>query len=83
MSSKKFLPPLPGVVPERDSRVVRCYAEHLEGLGVSVWMTEPLVRTASHVTVWLALLDEDVGNPGTWHAHSRRLPMTGVPKRVN
>ena len=55
MPSKRHNPPLADGVPERDSCVVRCYAEHLEGLGVSVWMTEPLVRPASHVTVWLAL----------------------------
>ena len=35
MPSKQFSPSLPDVVPERYSRVLRCYAEHLEGLGLS------------------------------------------------
>ena len=55
MPSKQFGPPLPDVVPERDSRVVRCYAEHLEGLGLSGGMTSDLFSTASHIAVWLAL----------------------------
>ncbi len=55
MLSKQFNPPLPDVVPERDSRVVRCYAEHLEGLGLSDRMTGELTSTARHIAVWLAL----------------------------
>ncbi len=55
MLSKQFSPPLPDVVPERDSRVVRCYAEHLEGLGLSDRMTGELTSTARHIAVWLAL----------------------------
>ena len=34
MPSKHFGRPLPDVVPERDSRVVRCYEKHLDGLGL-------------------------------------------------
>ncbi len=55
MPSKRHNPPLADGVSERDSRVVRCYAEHLESLGVSVGTADAFVRTASHVTVWLAL----------------------------
>ncbi len=55
MPSKQFGPPLPDVVPERDSRVVRCYAEHLEGLGLSIGMTGDLISIAAHIVVWLTL----------------------------
>ncbi len=55
MPSKQFGPPLSDVVPERDSRVVRCYTEHLKGLGLSDRMTGELTGTARHVAVWLAL----------------------------
>ena len=55
MPSKQFSPLLPDGVPERDSRVLRCYAEHLEGLGLSAGMTSDLFSTASHIAVWLAL----------------------------
>ena len=55
MPSKQFGPRLPDVVPERDSRVVRCYAEHLEGLGLSGRKTSLLISTAGHIAVWLAL----------------------------
>ena len=54
MSSKKFPPPPPDVVPERDSLIVRHYAEHLEGLGLSDRTTGSLAGTARHVAVWLA-----------------------------
>ena len=54
MPSKQFSPPLPDVVPERDSRVVRCYAEHLEGLGLSAGKIGEMTSTARHVAVWLA-----------------------------
>ncbi|MYF31420.1 MAG: tyrosine-type recombinase/integrase [Gammaproteobacteria bacterium] len=55
MPSKQFGLPLLDVVPERDTRVVRCYAEHLEGLGLSDRKTSLLISTARHVAVWLAL----------------------------
>ncbi|MCY4138221.1 MAG: hypothetical protein OXF56_08170, partial [Rhodobacteraceae bacterium] len=55
MPSNQFGPPLPDVVPERDSRVVRCYTEHLEGLGLSDRKIGLLTGTARHVAVWLAL----------------------------
>ena len=54
MSSKKFLPPLPDVVPERDSLIVQHYAEHLECLGFSDRTIGSLTGTARHVAVWLA-----------------------------
>ena len=55
MPSKQFIPPLLDVVPERDSRVVRRYVEHLEGLGLSDRETSVLTSTARHIAVWLAL----------------------------
>ncbi len=55
MPSKQFAPPLPDVVPERNSRVVRSYAEHLEGLGLSAGMARVLTSTARHIVIWLAL----------------------------
>ena len=55
MPSNQFGPPLPDVVPERESRVVRCYTEHLEGLGLSDRKIGLLTGTARHVAVWLAL----------------------------
>ena len=55
MPSKQFAPPLPDVVPERDSRVVRSYAEHLEGLGLSAGMARVLTSAARHIVIWLAL----------------------------
>lgn len=54
MSSIKFLPPLPDVVPERDSLIVRHYAERLEGLGLSDRTTGPMTGTARHIAVWPA-----------------------------
>ena len=55
MPSKQFGRPLPDVVPERDSRVVRCYAEHLAGLGLCDRKTGFLTSTARHIAVWLSL----------------------------
>ena len=54
MPSKRFGPPLPDVVQERDSRVVRCCAEHLEGLGLSAGKIGEMTSAARHVAVWLA-----------------------------
>lgn len=55
MPSKRFSPPLADVVPERDSRAVRRYAEHLERHCPSDSLTCLLISTARHITVWLAL----------------------------
>ena len=55
MPSKQHSPPLSDGVPARDSRVVRCYAEHLQGLGILGRMTDVLIRSAKHITVWLAV----------------------------
>ncbi len=55
MPSKQFIPPLPDVVPERDSRVVRCYEEHLDGLGLCGGKTGLLTSTARHIAVWLSI----------------------------
>ena len=60
MPAKRLRPPLPDVVPERDFRAVRCYAEHVEGLCLSDSMTGVLVSTARHITVWLALNGADL-----------------------
>ena len=54
MPSKRFDAALPDVIPDRDSRVVRRYAEHLESLCLSDWMIHLLTSTAKHVAVWLA-----------------------------
>ncbi|MDE0523215.1 MAG: tyrosine-type recombinase/integrase [Boseongicola sp.] len=54
MLSNRFDAPLPDVVPERDSRVVRRYAEHLESLCLSDRTIGLLTSTARHVAVWLA-----------------------------
>ncbi len=54
MPSKRYSPPLSDGVREWDSRVVRCYAEHLEGLGLSSGKTGEMISTARHVAVWLA-----------------------------
>ena len=54
MPSKRFDAPLPDVVPERDSLIVRRYAEHLEGLGLSDGRIGTMTSTARHVAVWLA-----------------------------
>ena len=54
MPSKKIVPPRPDVVPERDSLIVRHYAEHLEGVGLSDGTTRMLTGTARHAAVWLA-----------------------------
>ncbi len=54
MPSKQVGPPLPDVVPQRDSGAVRCYAEHLAGLGLSAGKTRKLTSTARHVAIWLA-----------------------------
>ncbi len=61
MPSKKFSPPLSDVVPERDSRVVRCYAERVKGLGLSDRMTRSLAGTAAHIAVWLSLNGQGLG----------------------
>ncbi len=55
MPSKQFGPPLSDGVPERDSRVVRCYAEHLESLGLSAGRIGAMISTAGHIAVWLVL----------------------------
>ena len=54
MPSKRFDVPLPKAVPERDSRIVRCYAEHLEALCLSAETTRRMIGAAKHVAVWLA-----------------------------
>ena len=54
MPSKRFGAPLPEAVPERDSRVVRRYAEHLEALCLSAETTRKMIGAAKHVAVWLA-----------------------------
>ena len=54
MPSKRFDAPLPEAVPERDSRIVRCYAEHLEALCLSAETTRKMIGAAKHVAVWLA-----------------------------
>ena len=46
--------PLPDVVPERDCGVVRCYAEHLESLGLPAAGQRALIGAARHIAVWLA-----------------------------
>ncbi len=55
MPSKKYGRPPPDVVPERDSRVVRCYEEHLEGLGLCDRQTGFLTSTARHIAGWLSI----------------------------
>ena len=60
MPSRQFGPPLPDVVPGRDSGVVHYYAEHLESLGLSAGMTGDLISTAGHIMVWLALNGVDL-----------------------
>ena len=55
MPSKQHNPPLSDGVPERDSRVVRCYAEHLKGSALSAGKTRILISTTKHITVWLAI----------------------------
>ena len=52
MSSKKFSQSLSDVVPEQDSLIVRHYAEHLEGLGLSDGKTGTMIGAAKHVAVW-------------------------------
>ena len=54
MPSKRIDALLPDVVSERDSLIVRHYAEHLEGLGFSDGKTGTMTDTARHVAVWLA-----------------------------
>ena len=54
MPSHQDGPPLPDVVPERDCGVVRCYAEHLESLGLPAAGQRELIGAARHVAVWLA-----------------------------
>ncbi len=61
MSSNKLLPPLPDVVPERESLIVRHCAEHLEGLGLSDRATSSMSGTASHFTAWLVASGLDLG----------------------
>lgn len=61
MSSNKLLPPLPDVVPERESLIVRHYAEHLEGLGLADRTTGSMSGTARHVTAWLVASGLDLG----------------------
>ena len=60
MPSKRHNALLADGVPERDSRVVRSYAEHLESLGVSVGTADALTGTARHVAAWLALNGQDL-----------------------
>ena len=55
MPSKQFGRPLPDAVPERDCRVVRCYAEHLDVLGHCDGKTGPLTDTARHIAVWMSI----------------------------
>ena len=55
MPSKRCSPPLSNGVPERDSRVVGCYDEHLQGLCLSAGKTRKLISKARHIAVWLAL----------------------------
>ena len=43
------------MVPERDSGAVRCYAEHLAGLGLCDRKTGFLTSTARHIAVWLSI----------------------------
>lgn len=54
MPLQQFGPALPDAVPERDSRIVRRYAEHVEGLGLSSVRKRELMGAARHVAVWLA-----------------------------
>ena len=56
MPSQQFGPALPDAVPERDSRVVRSYAERLESLGLSSARKRELIGTARHVAVWLSTI---------------------------
>ena len=55
MPSNQFGRPQPDVVPERDTRVVRCYEEHLEGLGLCDRKTGFLTNTAGRIAVWLSI----------------------------
>ena len=54
MHSNGYGRPLPDAVPERDSRAVRNYEEHLKGLCLSAEMTRKLTGAARHIVVWLA-----------------------------
>ena len=54
MPSKQIALPLPDVVPERDSLIVRPYAEHLKGVGLSDGTTRMLISSARHIAVWPA-----------------------------
>ena len=54
MSSHQHGAPLPDVVPERDSRVLRCYAEHLASIGHSGAGKRELIGAARHAAAWLA-----------------------------
>ena len=55
MPSHQYGPPLPVVVPERDSHVARCFAEHVESLGLSAVGKRELIGAARHVAIWLAV----------------------------
>ena len=79
MPSKQFGRSLPDVVPERDSRVVRYYAEHVEGLGLTDRMTGLLTSTARHIAVWLSIngagLDKvDIRLVDRFMRHERHCP---------
>ena len=54
MTTKTLSPSLTDVVPERDARAVRGYANRLESLGLSDGKTGAMIGTARHVAVWLA-----------------------------
>ena len=54
MTTKRLSPSLTDVVPERDARAVRGYANRLESLGHSDRNIGTLTSTARHVAVWLA-----------------------------
>ena len=54
MSSHQHGAPLPDVVPERDSRVLRCYAEHRASIGLPAAEKRELIGSARHAADWLA-----------------------------
>ncbi len=79
MPSKQFGPSLPDAVPERDSRVVRHCAEHLEGLGLSDRNAGLPNNATGHIAVWLALdgsgLDKlDIRLPDRFMLHECSCP---------
>jgi len=54
MSPHQHGAPLPDVVPEPDSRVLRCYAEHRASIGLSAAEKRELTGAARHAADWLA-----------------------------